>query len=56
MNEDSDVWDDWEEWREGHPDWEENKKEYPEGYLWDCCKKRGDDEEGCCQGVHMVVR
>ncbi|KAI1111529.1 hypothetical protein F5Y14DRAFT_424854 [Nemania sp. NC0429] len=56
VNEDSDVWDDWEDWREGDPRSEENKKAYPEGYIWDCCKKRGDDEEGgCLLGSHMAV-
>lgn len=54
MNDESEVWDDWEDWREGDPDSEENKEAYPEGYLWDCCKKIGD-EEGCLLGFHKVV-
>jgi hypothetical protein len=27
------------------------REEYPESFIWQCCKKRGD-EEGCQIGVH----
>ncbi|KAI0481427.1 hypothetical protein F4859DRAFT_419217 [Xylaria cf. heliscus] len=53
VNDDSSVWDDWEVWREGDPYAEENMETYPEGYIWDCCKKRGD-KSGCARGSHSA--
>ncbi|KAI0976272.1 hypothetical protein F4678DRAFT_416527 [Xylaria arbuscula] len=50
-NPESSLWDDWEDWREGDPDSEEYKEEYPEGYFWDCCDQPGDSV-GCARAPH----
>jgi hypothetical protein len=31
---------------------DELQEEYPEGYIWSCCDKRGDQEGGCRVGKH----
>ncbi|MCJ1391949.1 hypothetical protein MMC18_004816 [Xylographa bjoerkii] len=48
---DSDIWADHDENCHGPVDTEENKEEYPEGFIWDCCEKRGA-AEGCKIGWH----
>ncbi|KAK4198049.1 hypothetical protein QBC40DRAFT_267086 [Triangularia verruculosa] len=53
-NDESSVWDDWEDWREGPVDDPKNRYEYPEGFLWDCCNKQAD-AEGCKNGKHRPV-
>ena len=45
----ADVWTDHDEMHHGRiTDLEET---YPEGFVWDCCDQRGD-EEGCETNVH----
>ena len=48
---DSEVWADHVERIHGRIDTEENKKEFPKGFEWDCCQRRGD-EVGCEVDVH----
>ncbi|KAI1426941.1 hypothetical protein F5Y12DRAFT_222298 [Xylaria sp. FL1777] len=52
VNDDASTWDDWEDWREGDPELEENKEEYPEGYRWNCCQQSGESV-GCTRGQHV---
>ncbi|KAF2806286.1 uncharacterized protein BDZ99DRAFT_465926 [Mytilinidion resinicola] len=53
-DEDPNMWPDFEDWRDGeYDDW---KDEFPERFLWSCCKRRGDDEEVCCVGKHMSAQ
>jgi hypothetical protein len=49
---DGDFWADTEEKTHGPIDTEENRKEFPEGFIWQCCEKTGD-KEGCEIGKHM---
>lgn len=28
------------------------EEEFPEGFIWDCCQKGGDDLVGCVRGYH----
>ncbi|KAI0096348.1 hypothetical protein GGR51DRAFT_567296 [Nemania sp. FL0031] len=53
-NDESSVWDDWEDWRQGDPYSKENRKEYPEGYIWQCCKK-DNTNAGCMTGPHARI-
>jgi hypothetical protein len=47
-----DAWDDWDPDIHGPPiGTRESKKEYPECYLFSCCKQTGDSE-GCQKGIH----
>ena len=32
---------------------EEYYQEHPEGFVWSCCEKKGDDEEGCRFSRHV---
>ncbi len=52
---DSDFWADHDEQCHGIIDSEFCRSEYPEGFVWDCCNKPGDDDEGCTQGRHNDV-
>jgi hypothetical protein len=55
VNEDSSTWDDWDERTFGDHDNDDNRKEYPEGFTWDCCDARGDEKKGCEVGPHEAV-
>ncbi|KAI0602638.1 hypothetical protein F4775DRAFT_534852, partial [Biscogniauxia sp. FL1348] len=48
---DHDTWADWDEPCHGLMDTQENREEYPEGFVWDCCEKRGTSR-GCKRGPH----
>lgn len=54
LDSDSSVWYDHDEKTWGDPDTDFNREEYPEGFLWDCCEKRGD-AKGCTSARHEVV-
>ncbi|KAG9191106.1 hypothetical protein G6011_09194 [Alternaria panax] len=45
------FWADWDENVFGDPDTDENRKEYPEGFVWTCCKGKGD-AKGCKETAH----
>lgn len=45
------IWADDDEARYGNVDTKENRQEYPEGFVWDCCNVPGD-EPGCKLGKH----
>jgi hypothetical protein len=45
------VWADHDERCHGTIDTKDMRKESPEGFIWDCCGKRGD-ESGCKLGKH----
>ncbi|KAL1855364.1 hypothetical protein Daus18300_011082 [Diaporthe australafricana] len=47
---DEDFWADHDE--DCHGVIEDLEDEFPEGFLWDCCQKRGDDLVGCVRGYH----
>lgn len=34
------------------PDTEENRREFPEAFVWDCCGERGDGKKGCVRTRH----
>ncbi|KAF4552078.1 Hypothetical protein D9617_11g009250 [Elsinoe fawcettii] len=40
------FWDDHDEDCHGEIDSEEMREEYPEGFVWTCCNKKGDEEGG----------
>jgi hypothetical protein len=48
---DADIWADHDERCHGTIDTAEMRKDYPEGFVWDCCEKDGN-EEGCELDVH----
>ncbi|KAI0545684.1 hypothetical protein F4679DRAFT_455154 [Xylaria curta] len=54
MDDESSVWDDWEDWRSGDRFSKETEEEYPEGFTWDCCNQRGDSL-GCTRGSHSAL-
>jgi hypothetical protein len=45
------TWWDWDRYTYGDPDTDENRGNYPEGFLWSCCNKDGYDE-GCINSPH----
>jgi hypothetical protein len=49
---DSDFWADHDEMCHGPIDTEENMKEFPEGFFWDCCEENLSDP-GCQIGRHL---
>jgi hypothetical protein len=51
-DEESDFWADHDEDIHGIIDSDELREQYPEGYVWTCCGKKGD-EEGCELDVHV---
>ena len=51
---DSGVWDDWDERCHGPIDSQSNRREYPDGFVWSCCDKQGD-EGGCIRGVGTTI-
>jgi len=52
VDEDGDFWADHDD--EIHGNRYELQEEYPEGYIWSCCNKRGDQEGGCQVGKHSA--
>ncbi|KAF5647523.1 uncharacterized protein FTJAE_1579 [Fusarium tjaetaba] len=48
---DADIWADHDENCHGTIDTESMRVEYPEGFVWNCCDKPGD-EDGCYHGRH----
>ena len=48
-----DHWADHDEDCHGEIDTDENRKEYPEGFMWTCCDQTGD-VEGCETGLHQA--
>jgi hypothetical protein len=48
---DAAEWYDWDETCHGPIDTEEHKREYPDGFMWDCCGKSGT-RRGCTRGKH----
>lgn len=48
------MWDDWDEGCFGEQDTEENREEYPDGFIWSCCDKDGT-HPGCTRGPHRAV-
>ncbi len=53
-DQDGDFWADHDEDCHGTIDTEENKEEYPEGFVWTCCDKLGDELKGCREGKHVA--
>ena len=51
---DSGVWDDWDERCHGPIDSQSNRREYPDGFVWSCCDKQGD-EGGCIRRVGTTI-
>ncbi|KAI0861784.1 hypothetical protein F4860DRAFT_159117 [Xylaria cubensis] len=51
---DSDVWADHDENCHGPIDTDENRLEYPEGFVWSCCDKLGH-RSGCTRGRHNAL-
>ncbi|KAI0913978.1 hypothetical protein F4823DRAFT_575134 [Ustulina deusta] len=51
---DSEVWDDHDEDCHGMIDTVENRVEFPEGFIWDCCGKLGY-RGGCKRGRHDAL-
>ncbi|KAF2276430.1 uncharacterized protein EI97DRAFT_458365 [Westerdykella ornata] len=43
------TWVDWPDFMDMYS--EETQNEYPEGFIWDCCEKRGT-EPGCQKSIH----
>ncbi|KAI8623108.1 hypothetical protein F5Y19DRAFT_403482 [Xylariaceae sp. FL1651] len=54
INDDASTWDDWEDWRSGEADSEASRKEYPEGFTWNCCDKPGPSS-GCTRDSHCAL-
>ncbi|EJT82512.1 hypothetical protein GGTG_02485 [Gaeumannomyces tritici R3-111a-1] len=50
---DGDFWADHDEQCHGTIDSEWARKEFPEGFIWNCCEKIGADAEGCHTGAHV---
>ncbi|KAH8908893.1 hypothetical protein BR93DRAFT_966919 [Coniochaeta sp. PMI_546] len=49
----ADVWTDWYD-NDGDLDTEHNRREYPDGFKWDCCGGQGEGDKGCKRGRHVV--
>jgi len=50
---DSDFWADHDIRRHGLHDTEENRQEYPEGFIWNCCQEDGTSK-GCKWSIHWA--
>lgn len=48
----ADAWIDHDERCHGTIDSEFCREEYPEGFFWDCCGIRGDENKPCVRGPH----
>lgn len=55
---DASIWGtlDWEDERDGPQDSEESREQFPDGFVWSCCQRRGDAEFGCKRGPHRNER
>lgn len=51
---DSGFWADNDEDCHGPVDSKENREDYPEGFIWDCCEEKGNESTGCETGFHLV--
>lgn len=51
--EDEDAWPDHEEETHGPVDTPENRRDYPEGFIWSCCDKTFN-EDGCVNAQHIT--
>ncbi|KAI0019717.1 hypothetical protein F4780DRAFT_780210 [Xylariomycetidae sp. FL0641] len=51
----SGEWADWDENCHGDLDTPYNREEYPNGFTWTCCEKRGSDSP-CTRGRHQAER
>jgi hypothetical protein len=51
----NDSWADWDEDCHGPMDTPSNRREYPEGFSWSCCKEAGDSV-GCQDTTHEESR
>ena len=54
INRKSHGWADWDEDVHGPMDSYENRRDYPENFMWSCCEKAGDDKSGCEDVPHSV--
>lgn len=36
-------------------DRDDTRKDYPDGFVWDCCDEPGDEKKGCEVGPHEAV-
>ncbi|KAK3935499.1 hypothetical protein QBC46DRAFT_397417 [Diplogelasinospora grovesii] len=52
MDDDSSAWYDWDERCHGTMDSKENRKLYPDGFVWTCCDEEGS-APGCKYGRHQ---
>ncbi|KAF2658851.1 hypothetical protein K491DRAFT_713104 [Lophiostoma macrostomum CBS 122681] len=49
------TWDDWDEDVHGDMDDDASRSEYPEGFVWECCGKRGGwKNDECKSGPHKA--
>jgi hypothetical protein len=55
VDDESDIWADHDEDCHGIIDSEEMRKEFPEGFRWDCCDQAGDGERGCSYARHEAI-
>lgn len=51
---DDDAWPDHDEDCHGPIDTDENRMEFPEGFIWSCCDKQGH-RSGCTRGRHTNI-
>ncbi|OIW29741.1 hypothetical protein CONLIGDRAFT_343303 [Coniochaeta ligniaria NRRL 30616] len=51
----SEVWDDWDEPGHGIIDSEESRKNWPDGFKWDCCGETGEGKAGCQYSRHEAM-
>ncbi|KAK3994483.1 hypothetical protein QBC44DRAFT_391805 [Cladorrhinum sp. PSN332] len=49
----ADTWADHDERFDGPEDTSDNREEYPEGFIWDCCDAQGD-ADGCKKATHRA--
>ncbi|CAH0055969.1 unnamed protein product [Clonostachys solani] len=49
---DSSAWVDHDENCHGEIDSDSMRKEHPEGFIWSCCDKTGEESAGCTRGYH----
>ena len=49
MDNEADTWDDWDE--RCHGDKDDQEDDYPESFMWSCCKRRGN-ALGCKIGTY----
>ncbi|KAI4867798.1 hypothetical protein F4820DRAFT_445621 [Hypoxylon rubiginosum] len=54
VDDEDDFWADHDENCHGEIDTEGMREEFPDGFAWDCCGKKGNTT-GCVQGPHMAT-